>query len=62
LQNHGLLTTADSVEATIFWYVSLEKLCHVHLVAMAAVGGDLKRIVQVKDEDAAEYVPSQDNN
>ncbi|KAK4556962.1 hypothetical protein LTR86_005943 [Recurvomyces mirabilis] len=54
LQNHGLLTTADSVEATIFWYVSLEKLCHVHLLALAAVNGDLNRIVQVSEEDAAE--------
>ncbi|KAK3069436.1 hypothetical protein LTR53_012219 [Teratosphaeriaceae sp. CCFEE 6253] len=54
LQNHGLLTTADSVEATVFWYVSLEKLCHVHLMALAAVGGDLSKIIQVGEEDPAE--------
>ncbi|KAK4539696.1 hypothetical protein LTR36_010459 [Oleoguttula mirabilis] len=58
LQNHGLLTTASSVEATVFWYVSLDNLCNVHLTALAAVGGDLSRIVQVKDEDAAETYKS----
>ena len=56
LQNHGLLTVGATVEATVFWYVSLEKLCHVHLTALAAVGGDLSKIVQVKEEDAAESV------
>jgi ribulose-5-phosphate 4-epimerase/fuculose-1-phosphate aldolase len=56
LQNHGLLTAADTVEATIFWYVSLEKLCHVHLMALAAVGGDVSKIVEVEEKDAAEYV------
>ncbi|KAK5736039.1 hypothetical protein LTR17_007710 [Elasticomyces elasticus] len=58
LQNHGLLTASDTVEATVFWYVSLEKLCHVHLTALAAVGGDLNNIAQVKDEDAAETYKS----
>ncbi|KAK4958046.1 hypothetical protein LTR10_004471 [Elasticomyces elasticus] len=58
LQNHGLLAASDTVEATVFWYVSLEKLCHVHLTALAAVGGDLNKIVQVKDEDAAETYKS----
>jgi ribulose-5-phosphate 4-epimerase/fuculose-1-phosphate aldolase len=36
LQNHGLLTAAGSVEATVFWYISLEKLCQTQLLAMAA--------------------------
>ncbi|KAK5133628.1 hypothetical protein LTR08_007576 [Meristemomyces frigidus] len=58
LQNHSLLTAAGTVEATVFWYVSLEKLCHVHLTALAAVGGDLGKIVQVKEEDAAETYKS----
>ena len=53
LQNHGLLTCADSVEATVFWYVSLEKLCQTHLLAMAAVGGDESRIAKVGDKEAA---------
>lgn len=53
LQNHGLLTCSDSVEATVFWYVSLEKLCQTHLLAMAAVGGDESRIAKVGDKEAA---------
>ncbi len=56
LHNHGLLTTANTVEATVFWYVSLEKLCHIYLTALAAVGGDASKVVPVKKEDAEEYV------
>ena len=56
LHNHGLLTAANTVEATVFWYVSLEKLCHVYLTTLAAVGGDASKIVRVKEEDAKEYV------
>jgi ribulose-5-phosphate 4-epimerase/fuculose-1-phosphate aldolase len=53
LQNHGLLTCGDSVEACVFWFVSLERLCQTQLMAMAAVGGDMSRIIQVGDEEAA---------
>ena len=56
LHNHGLLTAANTVEATVFWYISLEKLCHVYLTALAAVGGDESKIVKVKEADAAESV------
>jgi ribulose-5-phosphate 4-epimerase/fuculose-1-phosphate aldolase len=53
LQNHGLLTCADSVEATVFWFVSLERLCHTQLLALAAVGGDESKIVKVGEREAA---------
>ena len=53
LANHGLLTASDSVEATVFWFVSLEKLCHTQLLAMAAVDGSGGKIVDVGDEEAA---------
>jgi hypothetical protein len=56
LQNHGLLTCANSVEATVFWYVSLEKLCQTQLLAMAAVGGDISKIKQVGEEEAKKSV------
>ncbi|VUC30662.1 unnamed protein product [Clonostachys rosea] len=36
LQNHGLLTVGGTIEAAIFWFVSLEKCCHVQLMAEAA--------------------------
>ena len=53
LQNHGLLTCASTVEATVFWYVSLEKLCQTQLLALAAVGGDESKIKQVGREEGA---------
>lgn len=53
LQNHGLLTCSDSVKAIVFWLVSLERLCHTQLVALAAVGGDESRIVKVGEREAA---------
>jgi ribulose-5-phosphate 4-epimerase/fuculose-1-phosphate aldolase len=56
LQNHGLLTCANSVEATVFWYVSLEKLCQTQLLATAAVGGDMSRIKQVGEKEAKKSV------
>ena len=52
LQNHGLLTCAPTIEATVFWYCSLEKLCQTQLLAMSAVGGDLSKIKTVGGEQA----------
>ena len=53
LQNHGLLTVADTVEATVFWFISLEKLCHTQLMAMAAVSGTDVTIKEVGKQQAA---------
>lgn len=53
LQNHGLLTCSDSVEATVFWYISLEKLCQTQLLALAACGGASEKIVTVGKKEAA---------
>jgi len=53
LQNHGLLTCANTVEATVFWYVSLEKLCQTRLLALAATREDESKIVQVRPHGAA---------
>jgi ribulose-5-phosphate 4-epimerase/fuculose-1-phosphate aldolase len=39
LQNHGLLTCGKTIEATLFWFMSLEKCCHSQLMADAAAGG-----------------------
>jgi ribulose-5-phosphate 4-epimerase/fuculose-1-phosphate aldolase len=36
LQNHGLLTAAQSIEACAWWFVSLERCCQVQLLAKAA--------------------------
>ena len=53
LQNHGLLTASNSVEATVFWYVSLERLCQTQLLALAAVGGDASKVKEVGKQEAA---------
>ncbi|KAL9127060.1 MAG: hypothetical protein Q9217_003989 [Psora testacea] len=52
LQNHGLLTVADTIEAAVFWFVSLEKCCHAQLMADAAAGGRGHETVKIKDDDA----------
>ncbi|KAH0839121.1 hypothetical protein AYO21_04715 [Fonsecaea monophora] len=53
LQNHGLLTVGQTIEATIFWFCSLEKCCHAQLMADAAAAGRGGTTVQIDDEDAA---------
>lgn len=53
LANHGLLTTGATVEATVFWFMSLEKCCHVQLMADAAAAGRGVKTVHVNKEDAA---------
>lgn len=53
LQNHGLLTVGETIEAAVFWFVSLEKCCHAQLMADAAAGGRGGETVKIADEDAA---------
>ncbi|KAI9055021.1 hypothetical protein LZ554_002162 [Drepanopeziza brunnea f. sp. 'monogermtubi'] len=53
LQNHGLLTCARSVEATVFWFMSLEKCCYAQLLADAAAGGRGGETVKIDEKDAA---------
>ena len=36
LQNHGLLTVGDSVEAAAWWYITMERSCQAQLLAEAA--------------------------
>lgn len=53
LANHGLLTTSNSVEAKVFWFISLEKLCYSQLMSMAALAGTGGKIVEVGEQEAA---------
>lgn len=53
LQNHGLLTCGKSIEAAVWWFMSLEKCCHVQLLADAAAGGRGHETIKVNEEDAA---------
>ncbi|CEJ94728.1 hypothetical protein VHEMI10244 [[Torrubiella] hemipterigena] len=52
LQNHGLLTTGETIESTVFWFVSLEKLCHSQLLAMAACAYPGASIKEIGEEEA----------
>lgn len=42
LQNHGLLTTGESVAEAVWWFVAMERACQVQLLAMGA--GDPKPV------------------
>ncbi|KAI9848790.1 MAG: hypothetical protein M1838_000371 [Thelocarpon superellum] len=53
LQNHGILTVAGTIEAAIFWFVSLEKCCHTQLLADAAAGGRGEKPKPINADDAA---------
>jgi ribulose-5-phosphate 4-epimerase/fuculose-1-phosphate aldolase len=53
LQNHGLLTVGQTVEAAVFWFVSLEKSCQAQLMADAAAAGTGGETVKIQEEDAA---------
>ncbi|KAK0129334.1 hypothetical protein ONS95_001263 [Cadophora gregata] len=53
LQNHGLLTCGQSIEAAVFWFMSLEKCCHAQLLADAAAGGRGHETVKIDEKDAA---------
>lgn len=53
LQNHGLLTVGQTIEACIFWFKSLEKCCHSQLMADAAAAGRGGATIKIDDEDAA---------
>lgn len=51
LQNHGLLTVGQkSLEECVWWFISMEKCCHVQLMAEAAAGG--KPLLTISDEAA----------
>jgi ribulose-5-phosphate 4-epimerase/fuculose-1-phosphate aldolase len=53
LSNHGLLTTGETVEAAVFWFMSLEKCCQAQLLADAAAGGRGHETVKIHPDDAA---------
>ncbi|KAI0673015.1 arad-like aldolase/epimerase [Trametes maxima] len=53
LQNHGLLVATECIEATVHFYISLEKSCQVQLAADAAVAGTGHKTIKISPEDAA---------
>jgi len=53
LQNHGILVATTSIEATIHFYVALEKSCQVQLMAEAAAATSEAKPIKIGHEDAA---------
>lgn len=52
LQNHGLLTLGTSIEAAVWWFISLDSLCRIQLLADAAAGGRGIKTVKAPDAEA----------
>lgn len=52
MQNHGILVTSQSIEATLHFYVAMEKCCQVQLLADAAASGRGGETIKVTPEDA----------
>lgn len=52
LQNHGLLTVGQTIEAAVFWFISLDKCCHTQLMADAAAAGRGGETIKIDEEDA----------
>jgi len=52
LQNHGILIATANIEATLHYYIALEKSCMVQLLADAAAAGTGGKTVPVTPEDA----------
>ncbi|KAK7053017.1 hypothetical protein VNI00_004338 [Paramarasmius palmivorus] len=50
LQNHGILVATDSIEASIHFYIQLEKACQIQLLAEATG----RPTVKIPDNQAAE--------
>lgn len=52
LQNHGLLVATNTIEATVFFYIALERACQAQLLADAAAGARGGRPIRIPDEEA----------
>ncbi|TFK42648.1 arad-like aldolase/epimerase [Crucibulum laeve] len=52
LQNHGLLVATNSIEATLFFFIALEKACQVQLLADAAASGRGTTTVKIGPDEA----------
>ncbi|MGL4576047.1 MAG: class II aldolase/adducin family protein [Burkholderiaceae bacterium] len=50
LQNHGLITVGQTVDAAAWWFITMERSCQAELLALAASGG--KQLHLIKPEAA----------
>lgn len=54
LQNHGLLVATNSIDATLHYFIVLEKSCHVQLMAEAAAASRGQLPITISDKEAEE--------
>lgn len=54
LQNHGLVTVGQTIEAAVFWFASLDKCCHAQLLAEAAAAANSpeRKPIKIDEEEA----------
>lgn len=52
LQNHGLLVATNSIEATVHYFIALEKSCQVQLMAEAAAASRGQLPIKISDKEA----------
>lgn len=52
LGNHGLMTVGPSIEATVAWFVLLEKCCQIQLAADASAAGTGRSLVTIGEDEA----------
>lgn len=52
LQNHGILTVGETVDAAAWWYICMERCCQVQLLAEAAAKD--KKPILISDEAASQ--------
>jgi ribulose-5-phosphate 4-epimerase/fuculose-1-phosphate aldolase len=59
LRNHGLLTVGTTVDAAAWWFISMERSCHVQLLAEAAgdvVSIDPEQATKTYEQVGSEFV------
>ncbi|KAJ7464536.1 class II aldolase/adducin domain-containing protein [Mycena latifolia] len=54
LQNHGLLVATSSIEATVYFYIALERACQVQILADTAAAALNTKTVHINAAQAAE--------
>jgi len=52
LQNHGLLTVGETIDAAAFWFLSLDKTCQAQLLVDAAEQGSGHKRTLIPEEEA----------
>ncbi|HEX2677981.1 MAG TPA: class II aldolase/adducin family protein [Polyangiales bacterium] len=52
LQNHGLITVGQTVDAAVWWFITMERSCQVQLLAEAAAARTGKAPIRISEASA----------